>query len=301
MTIIFVGQNIMGGLVLESLVRKCLKPIIVITRPDNDYPNRVQQCCLANNISFVKTPDIEKDKKVIESIRSINPDFIFCCCWGNIIKKPTLGLPKNGWINFHPSLLPLYRGPRPIQWQLINGERHGGCTAHFMVEKVDRGPVILQKTIDIALGDDGHTLRQKCGKLMGAMAIECFNLLSANSFFQGREQNHKQSTYAPHWESIRTIDWKKNAMKIYNQVRALYPYPCAQCRIGTREIEVAKVEILKRSSLASEVGIIKQNVDGYLIVGAEDFYIKINALSIDGEIVTDYDKWLQFEELKDNV
>ena len=86
------------------------------------------------------------------------------CDYGLIIPKTILDASKIGSINVHPSLLPKYRGPSPIQTALINGDKATGVTIMLMDEKMDHGPILAQKIVPIAPNDTYPRLSDKLAK-----------------------------------------------------------------------------------------------------------------------------------------
>lgn len=285
MNYIFVGQNILGGMCLHTLLQQGLKPMMVVTRPENDYPNLVSRLCSDYLIPIEMTANINLDQQITHKIVSFAPDVIFCCSWGNLIREPLLSLPRLGWVNFHPSYLPEYRGPRPIEWQLINGESSGGCTAHFMVKEIDKGPIIFQERLRIEFDDNSETLRKKCGNLIGKLAIKSYYLLAKHPNFQGVEQGIHNASYAPPREDVREIDWHNRAVDIYNQIRGLSPYPCAVFLFHHRRLLVAESSITTIHSNKDLIGKIVFSQDDKIMIAASDFFVKINALRISDKIV----------------
>jgi methionyl-tRNA formyltransferase len=86
------------------------------------------------------------DEPSAKSIRSAGPfDVFLVASYGKIIPAPVLGIPERGSLNIHPSLLPKYRGPSPIQSQILAGEENPGVTLMLMDEQVDHGPIAASK------------------------------------------------------------------------------------------------------------------------------------------------------------
>ncbi|MCB0063036.1 MAG: hypothetical protein KDE19_13015 [Caldilineaceae bacterium] len=102
-------------------------------------------------------------------LRSLAPDLVCVACFPWRIPPALLAIPTFGFVNLHPSLLPAYRGPAPLFWQLRDGLRTIGITAHWMDATFDTGDIVAQQTfllpdgagapeIDAALADIGVTL-----------------------------------------------------------------------------------------------------------------------------------------------
>ena len=98
-----------------------------------------------------------------EEISKLKPDLIIVASYGKIIPSNILAIPRLGCLNLHPSLLPKYRGPSPIQTAILNNDKTTGLTIILMDEKIDHGPIIGQKKITISSGENYQTLEKKNG------------------------------------------------------------------------------------------------------------------------------------------
>jgi methionyl-tRNA formyltransferase len=88
MNLIFVGQNILGGYTLQSLVNHEIPIQFIVTRPDNDYSNMVNEVATRHRLAVFKTKNINNNKNITKEIHIAQPDVFFCCSWGQIIKQP---------------------------------------------------------------------------------------------------------------------------------------------------------------------------------------------------------------------
>lgn len=98
-----------------------------------------------------------------------NIDLALVYAFGQIVPKSLLGLPKYGFWCVHPSLLPKYRGPSPIAYPLILGEKKTGVTIFQMDEKIDHGPIIAQEELEISDTDRRPDLEIKLTNLAFSM------------------------------------------------------------------------------------------------------------------------------------
>ena len=85
--------------------------------------------------------------------------------YGKLIPESLLGVPARGFINLHPSLLPRHRGPSPIQWSLVCGDRSTGVTTMQLDEGMDTGPILLQERMAIEALDTAETLSPRLAEL----------------------------------------------------------------------------------------------------------------------------------------
>jgi methionyl-tRNA formyltransferase len=148
-------------------------------------------------------------------------------------------LPTHGMIQFHPSLLPLHRGPSSINWAIIQGRTKTGLTIFRPTDGLDEGAVLLQKEVDI-LPDDtlGSVYFDKIFPL-GVKAL----LEAADAVVAGRAretaQDESQASYEG-WcrEAESRIDWGKHADQIYNLIRGCNPAPGAWTKLGERKLQI---------------------------------------------------------------
>ncbi len=102
-----------------------------------------------------------KIKSDYQTILDFCPDLIVTCAYGQIVPKEVLDLPKYGCVNLHGSLLPKYRGGAPIQRAIWNGDKVSGMSLMKMAPKMDAGPVLAQKEIEILPEDNSTSLFDK--------------------------------------------------------------------------------------------------------------------------------------------
>ena len=118
-------------------------------------------------VAFLGTPQfVQPVKKELARyfglVDSLNEaDLCIVAAYGKILTKEELDTPKYGCINVHPSLLPKYRGPSPIQQAILNGDQVSGITIIKMDEEVDHGPIIYQEELELSSIDNFDTLSKK--------------------------------------------------------------------------------------------------------------------------------------------
>ncbi len=123
-------------------------------------------------------------------------DLAVVAAYGKILTKEELNTPKYGCINIHPSLLPKYRGPSPIQQALLNGDKISGISIMKIDEEVDHGPIIYQEELELSDQDNFDTLSKK----MFLRAAEVLPKIISD-FIEGKitakPQNDSQASYCP--------------------------------------------------------------------------------------------------------
>ena len=168
-----------------------------------------------NKLTLLSASKIS-DKQLFGVIEKLNPDLGVVANFGQKIPKTILQSAPHGFINFHPSLLPKYRGPNPIQQVLLNNEIETGVTWHRMEEALDRGNILSQEKISVLPTDTDRDLIIKSvetgKKLLGPLL---------RSLEQGTcheiSQDESEATYC----SRLTREQRKNLDRTMSQRAAL--------------------------------------------------------------------------------
>ncbi len=163
---------------LKKLIEnKDFEILAAITAPDKPVgrkqaltPPPIKILAQKNKISVLQP---EKIKTIELEIKNLKPDLIIICAYGKIIPQSILDIPKFGSLNVHPSLLPKYRGPSPIQWAILEGEEETGVSIMLVDEKMDHGPIIANLKFKIAnLKFTYKELSEKLTELGAQLLIE---------------------------------------------------------------------------------------------------------------------------------
>ncbi len=257
--IIFLGTPEFGAIILEKLAETNFKPVLVITAPDK--PVGRKQILTLPPVKVIaqkyKIPTLQPDK-ILDSkfkIQDSKPDLIVVAAYGQILPKGILDIPKRGSLNVHPSLLPKYRGASPIQYAILNGDKKTGVTIMLMEEKMDRGPILNQRTLEIVKDETSTTLHRKLANLGAGLLME-----TISKWMQGmikpRPQDDAQATYT----KILTredgkINWKKTAKDLEQEIRAFDYWPGSFTFWEKRDGTMVRIKILKSRVLESKGGI----------------------------------------------
>ena len=229
MRILFLGTPDFAVKALDKLVGEGYDIVGAITQPDKRR-NRgeisfcpVKEYALNKGIRVYQYDRLRRDG--VEDIKSINPDVMITCAFGQIISQEILDIPKYGVLNIHASLLPKYRGSSPIQWCLINGEKITGVTIMKTALAVDSGDILLQKQLDILPDENAGQLFDRLAVLGGEAIVEALKLIeSGKAVFTPQDESN-----ATHYPMIRKedglIDWNLSAEDIFNKMRGFTPWP----------------------------------------------------------------------------
>lgn len=163
------------------------------------YFNNVMEFCEANRIPYVNSSRDKMNKYDFEnSVLSNNDvDFIVSCCYDRILSKSILEHPKYAAINIHPSLLPKYRGVKPLENAIVNNESYTGVTIHILKEEIDSGNILLQKGgIEIEESSTYKVLYNKQCEMITELIAKFFN--NPLKYYDDQyEQSSKYISFAP--------------------------------------------------------------------------------------------------------
>lgn len=131
--------------------------LIPLYRSDN-----LESVCEAAGVPIVAVDGVPK-LGLLEELAGETPNFVVCVCFPVRLPESVLSFPHKRCLNLHPSLLPAYRGPAPVFWQLRAGESAGGVTLHHMSKALDAGDIVAQTAFEIPLGISARELDKKAG------------------------------------------------------------------------------------------------------------------------------------------
>ena len=150
MRIVVHGQQAFGKAVLEALLERGEDVVGVFCGPDREgRPVDPLKAFAEEKGLPVDQPETWKDPAVWERLGTLKPDLCVMAYVTLFVPQPPLDLPTHGTIQYHPSLLPLHRGPSSINWPIIMGSTQTGLSIFWPDEGLDEGPILMQKTVVI--------------------------------------------------------------------------------------------------------------------------------------------------------
>ncbi len=200
----------------------------------------------------------------INEIKRLRADVVLVGSWGEKIKKEVLDVPKFGFINCHPSLLPQNRGANPYFWAIYQGKEKSGVTFHLMDEGFDTGKIIFQEEIRITPFMNAEDLKHKACALAKKSIAPLLNNLEEGLLIPVA-QDETRATREFMNDDLIVVDMGRTADEIKNHIRALQPYQVPycrldnwyykikECRVFDGKIKFAKSRIIKCKDTQLEV------------------------------------------------
>ena len=162
-------------------------------------------------------------------LKGLAPEVGVVFAYGRILQQSIIDIPQHGWLNVHPSLLPRWRGPSPIQSAILHGDDVTGVSIMRLVFEMDAGDIVLQETLPIGADESAEELTERVAPIGARMMCEALAQVGAGTAAfrpQGREGvTHCAMLSKEHGH----ICWARTAREIHNQVRGCAPWPTAQC------------------------------------------------------------------------
>ena len=247
--IVFMGTPEFSVPTLEALIKNKFSIVTVYTQPPKKSKrgqkinlSPIEEFSKKNKINIRNPINLDNDEE-FKIFKKLSPDIVIVVAYGQIIPKNFLNIAKFGFINIHASLLPKWRGAAPIQRAIMNGDKKIGVSIMKIEEKLDSGPVLASKEIE--LGQNAtHGEIEKTLSVMGAnLLVENLKRLErGNSKFTG--QVHSEATYAKKIDKGETkINWSLDATKVLAHIHGLSPIPGAWFEYENERFKVLRAKI----------------------------------------------------------
>lgn len=293
MRIVVHGQQAFGQAVLERLLERGDNVVAVCTAPDKEGRpvDPMKALALEKNLP-VHQPASWKTPEALELMKSFDADVCMMAYVLLFVPQPVLDAPRLGSFQYHPSLLPMHRGPSSINWPIAMGSTSTGLSIFWPNEGLDEGPILMQKTCDI--GPDETLADVYFNKLfpLGVDAmIESLDLVAQNKAPR-IEQNLSEGSYESWFGKDQAkIDWAKPAEEVYNIVRAGIPQPGAWTTRGGESLSIFGASLL-RDSTGGKPGEVIAIEDDHFVVAGVNGALQVNRVKADGgkESASDFAK-----------
>ncbi len=221
----------------------------VVTQPDKPVgrkqrltPPAVKAWATEHDLPVYQFASL-KDPAAAQTITELKPDIAVVAAYGKLIPKTILDIPQHGCVNIHPSLLPEYRGPSPIQTALLDGAVRTGVSIMLLDEEMDHGPILGQRTTEVLADDTNQSLQHSLACEGADLLLELLPDYCAGRL-QPQPQNHAEATFTTLLHNADAqIDWNKPANEIDCLIRAMHPEPGAWTDVTGTRVKVLKAHL----------------------------------------------------------
>ncbi|MDP3953963.1 MAG: methionyl-tRNA formyltransferase [bacterium] len=234
--LIFFGTPDFAVSALEALIKDGYNIMAVITEPDKEVGRKkiltsspVKIAAENRGIPVLQPVKLKNNEEFLNTLNTKylihNTDCGVVAAYGKIIPPEILNLPKHGLLNIHPSLLPKYRGPSPIQTAILNGDKETGVTIMRVGPELDSGDIVVSSKYQVSSEKYSPEIHKELFKMGGELLAKIIP-----EYIEGKlkpiPQDHTEATFTKKFSlADGEIKPEDIAEQAYNKIRALNPEP----------------------------------------------------------------------------
>ncbi len=274
MRLIVMGQQAFGKDTLQTVLDAGIDEVVAVyCEPDREGKpvDPIKECALEHGLP-VYQPGSFGDAEVAQ-LASLNADLMLMAFVNVFVPEAARDTPKHGSICFHPSLLPLYRGPSAVNWPIIMGDTKSGFSWFYPTDGLDEGDVLMQWECEI--GPDDTVIDLYFKKIYPAAIASVLNVV--NAYRDGNPprtaQDESKATYERRCTAKHArIDWNKPVAQVYNLIRGTNPAPGAWTTLNGTQVQVYDAERVPGDGVSSKImdvsdaGVVVQCIGGRILV-----------------------------------
>ncbi|NBS68167.1 methionyl-tRNA formyltransferase [bacterium] len=276
MRIVYFGTPQFSASFLQALLEDAFFDVVaLVCQPDEPVGRKKIITAPPTKLLFqekhperpVFQPTKLKDPAFAESLKNLGADAFVIVAYGRIIPQPLLELAKLGNVNVHPSLLPLWRGPSPMQAALANGDKETGISIMLIDAEMDHGPLLAQTRFTLAEKETLQTLTERVVKEGAPLLTQELKKLTEGTS-QPQEQRHEHATYCKLLSKTDgIINELHTADEIERKVRAYMPWPGVRISLEMEDGSKQEIKILATTSEEESIpaGVCKKKEETLLL------------------------------------
>jgi len=262
--LIFLSNDDFGRPALEALIAQKYNIDAVITKPDRPVgrgltvtSSSIKVIAESNNIKLLQPAKINEIKS---ELKTIQPVLGILISYGAIIPSEIIEIFPLGIINIHPSLLPKYRGPSPIETVILDNANETGVSLMKLTNGIDAGPIYDQIKLKLNGAETSRDLYEALSKIGAQILItDLIKLLKQQ--LKPLPQNDRLATFCSKIDKTSgIIDWNKPAVIIEREIRAYDLWPKSHTKIGHYEVIITAAHVEKLSGPISKTTIQKNQL-----------------------------------------
>jgi methionyl-tRNA formyltransferase len=292
MKIAIIGQQDFGKAVLEAFLKRGDEVAGVFCAPEKPgaKADPLRAAAEEKGLKVFQFKGL-RGEDAHEALRSLNVDLGIMAYVLQFAPDSLVQIPKHGTIQYHPSLLPKYRGPSSINWPIIRGDTRTGLTIFRPNEGLDEGPIVLQK--ECAIGPD-DTLGDVYFNHLFPKGVEAM-LEAADLVLAGKHtetvQDEAQASYEG-WcrDGEAKLNWANHVDFVYNAIRGCNPAPGAWTTLNGQKVQIfdAKKHVFRRyADVSGKIGEVSAVTETSFRITAQGGAIEVlRARGADGKKVS---------------
>lgn len=283
--IIYFGTPAAATIPLGALLQASYQVVAVVTQPDRPFgrhgtptPSPVKTFAQAHGLAIWQP---ERSRDLAVALASSPADVGVLFSYGNILPTVVLEAFAHGILNLHPSLLPRYRGPSPVQQAILDGVAETGVTIIRLDEQLDHGPIVASAPTTIGPAETAAELLDRLVALGSQKLLEVLP-----RYLRGELKPVPQVEAAASWTKALQredgqIDWQATAVQLYRQWRAYQPWPGAFTRWGPRRLKIITAAVGQATPPGLPPGTVVER-EGRLLVACSQGALELESVQLQG-------------------
>jgi len=271
MKIAIVGQQDFGKAVLDAFLARGDQVAGVFCAPEKPgaRPDALKVAAQEKGVQVFQFASL-KSEDARKAMQGLGAEIGIMAFVLQFAPQDFVTIPEHGTIQYHPSLLPKYRGPSSINWPIIRGDTKTGLTIFRPTDGLDEGPVILQKETPISPDDTLGTVYFDRLFPMGVKAMLEAADLVVSAKHKETAQDESRATYEG-WcrKAEARLNWANHVDFVYNTIRGCNPAPGAWTTLDGKELQLFDA----RKHPVRTFGAVKGKIGEVVEVGAQSFQI----------------------------
>jgi methionyl-tRNA formyltransferase len=293
MKIVFLGTPAFAVPFLNQLIQDPDTDVLaVVAQPDKPSgrggkltPPATKVVAQEHGISVLQPTSLKKDPTIMEELRALNADAFVVVAYGKIIPAQILEIPRLGCINVHPSKLPLYRGPSPMQWAIKEGDVSTGVSIMLLDEGMDTGPILAFESLELDADETYPTLQSKVHEIGPKLLVNTLKRYEGGEITPAPQDDAQASISKLLSRDDGHLDWNMHLATIDRLHRAFMPWP-GTWSVWNRDGKELRVKLLSMRPADFRANVPPGTVvakDEKLFVDCADGTFEISELQLEGK------------------
>jgi methionyl-tRNA formyltransferase len=280
MKIAIIGQQDFGKAVLEAFLARgdTVAGVFVAPEKEGAKADPMKVAAQEKGLKVFQFASL-KSPEAAQAMKDLGADIGIMAFVLQFAPQEFVKIPRHGTIQYHPSLLPKYRGPSSINWPLSRGEKKTGLTIFRPTDGLDEGPVIMQKETEVSENDTLGTVYFDRLFPMGVKAmLEAADLVVAGKH---REvvQDEAQATYEGWFRANEAkVSWHNHVDFIHDLIRGADPAPGAWTTLNGKKVQLfgsRKHPVRTFGAVKGKIGEVTEITEGSMRITAQGGQIEV--------------------------
>jgi len=249
MRVVFFGTPQFAIPSLDALVAGGHEVQLVVTRPDKPSGRHLhvaapEVVAAARRLGLsLAQPEKLGVETFVNRLKVLAPDVAVVVAFGRLISPRVLAIPRFGFVNVHPSLLPRHRGPSPVESAILAGDGETGVTTMLLDEGMDTGPILLQRAMAIGPREHAPELEARLARLGAELLVETLAGLARGEVVPTPQDGARATVSVKLERKMGRVDWALSAEELARRCRAFDPWPGLHATFRGMRLKVHGLEV----------------------------------------------------------